>query len=56
MIRLQSAKLLIAPPLPTRRRKDSDNKNDWENGLRMKKEKEMNDKRFSFFVILQAWK
>lgn len=38
------------PPLPTRRRKDSDNENDRENGLRMKNEMTMKDKRFSFFA------
>jgi len=32
--------------LPTRRRKDSDNENDRQNGLRMKNEMTMKDKRF----------
>jgi hypothetical protein len=34
--------------LPTRRRKDSDTENDRQNGLRMKNEMTMNEKRFSF--------
>ena len=36
--------------LPTRRRKDSDTENDNENGLRMKSELTMKEKRFSFFA------
>jgi hypothetical protein len=42
--------------LPTRRRKDSDNENDRQNGLRMKNEMTMKDKRFSFFADPQERK
>jgi len=43
-------------PLPTRRRKDSDNENDRQNGLRMKNENTMTEKRFSFFADPQERK
>ncbi|MDD4236716.1 MAG: hypothetical protein PHF99_11940, partial [Bacteroidales bacterium] len=42
--------------LPTRRRKDSGTENDRENGLRMKKEMTMKEKRFSFFADSQERK
>jgi hypothetical protein len=42
--------------LPTRRRKDSDTENDRENGLRMKKEITVKEKRFSFFADPQEKK
>ena len=42
--------------LPTRRRKDSDTENDRENGLRMKNEMIMKEKRFSFFADPQERK
>ena len=42
--------------LPTRRRKDSDTKNDRENGLRMKNQMTMKEKRFSFFANPQERK
>ncbi|MDD2345150.1 MAG: hypothetical protein PHY85_03300, partial [Bacteroidales bacterium] len=43
-------------PLPTRRRKDRDTENDRKNGLRMKNEMIMKDKRFSFFAVPQERK
>jgi hypothetical protein len=43
-------------PLPTRRRKDSDTENDRQNGLRMKNENTMTEKRFSFFADPQKEK
>jgi len=43
------------PPLPTRRRKDSDTENGRENGLRRKKN-DMKEKRFSFFADPQEMK
>ena len=42
--------------LPTRRRKDSDNENDRNNGLRMKYKMTMKEKRFSFFADPQERK
>jgi len=42
--------------LPTRRRKDSDTENDRKNGLRMKKEMTMKEKRFSSFADSQERK
>jgi hypothetical protein len=42
--------------LPTRRRKDRDNENDRKNGLRMKNEMTMKEKRFSFFADPQERK
>jgi len=40
----------FSKPLPTRRRKNIDNENDIENGLRTKNEVTMKEKRFSFFA------
>ncbi len=52
----QSLTAYSRKPLPTRRRKDSDTVNDRNNGLRMKKEMTMNEKRFSFISIKKKQK
>jgi hypothetical protein len=44
----QSATNHICGTLPTRRRKDSDNENDRQNGLRMNNEMTVKEKGFSF--------
>ncbi len=54
--RFEMPNVSYTQPLPTRRRKDSDTENDRKNGLRMKKEMTMKEKRFSSFADSQERK
>jgi len=53
---LRNRQLTIPPPLPTRRRKDSDTENERQNGLRINNGMTMKEKRFSFFAHSQERK